>query len=786
MNEQEFLKIKKAAVEKCFSGMNPQQMEAITTVKGAVLVLAGAGSGKTTVIVNRIANMILFGDTLHTLTPVPEPEELQNLEDYIQGNTMMKLGRLQNLIAANPVSPWQILAITFTNKAAGELKERLAGTLGEEAQDIHASTFHSACVRILRTCIDKIGYHNQFTIYDADDSQKVMKACIKELKLSEKNFPVKQVLASISTAKDEMVFPEDYESAYGSDYKQVVIAKLYKAYQQKLQAANALDFDDLICQTVRVFETYPDVLEKYQKKYRYILVDEYQDTNHAQYRLVSLLAQKYGNLCVVGDDDQSIYRFRGADIQNILSFEKQFPDCRTIRLEENYRSTQHILNAANSVIANNKSRKNKKLWTSAGDGEPVHIVKVNDEKTEGLVVSSIIEKGIRAGKHYSDFVVLYRMNALSNNIEKIFIRNKIPYRIYGGIRFQDRKEIKDVMAYLAVLQNPFDLVRFERIINMPKRGIGDSTVETVIQISQDLHISPLEVIRNCSQFPALGRRTAPLTQFACLMQKLEQALTQMPLEEFFDFLLQETGYLDMLRQEDIETGKERIENVKEFRSNIVDYIRNTETPDLEGFLSEMALYTDADKENSGDVVSLMTMHSAKGLEFDTVFAVGMENNIFPSYRSMENQEDLEEERRLAYVTITRAKRNLYLIHTAERLIFGDYRRNAVSRFVTEIDSQYVSTDDKTIRKTAPAKKAEPRKSALKEQMASISNARKTPPSKGNPDLQLVAGDRIHDTKFGDGTVLRAEAMGNDYLLEIAFDDIGTKKLMARFRQISKL
>ena len=786
MNEQEFLKIKKQALEKCFADMNPQQLEAITTVKGAVLVLAGAGSGKTTVIVNRIANMILFGDAPGTLTPVPDAPDLQKLQDYIQGRTMLNLGELQNLIGAKPVIPWQILAITFTNKAAGELKERLAGTLGEQAQEIHASTFHSACVRILRACIDRIGYGNNFTIYDTEDSIKIMKACIKELNISEKNFPVKQVLASISTAKDEMIFPEDYESQYGSDYKQMVIAKLYKSYQEKMKSANALDFDDLICQTVRIFENHPDVLEKYQNKFKYILVDEYQDTNHAQYRLVSLLAQKYGNLCVVGDDDQSIYRFRGADIENILSFENQFPDCKTIRLEENYRSTQHILSAANSVIANNKSRKSKKLWTSAGDGELVHEVKVLDEKAEGQYVAEQIQKAVSEGKNYSDFVVLYRMNALSNNVEKALIRNKIPYRVYGGIRFQDRKEIKDVMAYLAVLQNPFDLLRFERILNVPKRGIGEATASNITQIAQDLHLSPIDVIRNCSQFPALGRRTAPLTQFAYLMQTLEQALADMPLEEFFDVLLEKTGYLDMLRLEDAETGRERIENIKEFRSNIVDYVRNTENPDLEGFLSEMSLYTDADKETSENAVSLMTMHSAKGLEFDTVFAVGMENNIFPSYRSMDNPEDLEEERRLAYVTITRAKRNLYLLHARERLVFGDYRRYALSRFVTEIDSEHLVSEDKIIRKTAPAKNTQPRKSPLKEQMAVISQSKKHLPSNGNPDLKLAVGDRIRDSKFGEGTVLRAESVGNDYLLEIAFDDVGTKKLMARYRQISKI
>ena len=785
MNPQAFLSLKKAALQQCFSGMNPEQFEAITTVQNPVLVLAGAGSGKTTVIVNRIANMILFGDTLHTLTDIPEAEALQKLEDYSQGRITLTIGELQNLIAAKPVSPWQILAITFTNKAAGELKERLSGTLGDTAQDIHAATFHSACVRILRTCIHTIGYDNHFTIYDSDDSLKTIKACMKKFNISEKNFPPKQVLSAISIAKDEMISPKDYKSQYGSDYKQTVIAKLYQEYQSRMQTANALDFDDLIYQTVRVFETQPDVLEKYQNKYRYILVDEYQDTNHAQYRLVSLLAQKYQNLCVVGDDDQSIYRFRGATIENILSFEEQFPNCKTIRLEENYRSTQHILSAANSVIAHNKGRKSKTLRTSAGDGEPVHLIQVSDENAEALFIADHIQTAVKTGKSYSDFAVLYRMNALSNSVEKALIRHKIPYRIYGGIRFQDRKEIKDVMAYLGVLQNPFDTVRFERILNTPKRGIGETTASKITQISQDLHISPLEVIRNASQFPALGRRTAVLLQFAYLIQQLEQALKQMPLEEFFDFMLEKTGYLNMLRQESEEIAQERTENIKEFRCNIVEYVKNQENPTLEGFLSEMSLYTDADQEISGEYVSLMTMHSAKGLEFDTVFAAGMENNLFPSFRSMDSIEDTEEERRLAYVAITRAKRHLYLIYAQERLIFGNYQRNAVSRFITEIDTQHTDLNQKARKLSAPANSGTVRKSGLQQQIAAIS-PKKNPPSQGNPDLKLSAGDRVRDSKFGEGTVLRAEAMGNDYLLEIAFDTVGTKRLMARYRQITKL
>lgn len=784
-NLMNFAELKEKAIEKYFSGMNPQQLEAIKTVKGAVLVLAGAGSGKTTVIVNRIANMILFGDVLNTRTAEPEPENLTQLEEYIQGKRILTAEELQKILNVRAISPWKILAITFTNKAAGELKERLSGKLGEAAQKIHASTFHSACVRMLRTCIDRIGYQNNFTIYDTDDSVQTMKQSIKDCQVSEKDFPVKQVLSAVSRAKDEMISPEEYTNQYGSDYRQKVTAKLYQNYQEKLKSANAVDFDDLIYLMVRIFEQCPDILEKYQNKYMYILVDEYQDTNHAQYRLISLLSAKYGNLCVVGDDDQSIYRFRGADIQNILSFEDEFADCKTIRLEKNYRSTQHILSAANSVIRNNISRKTKTLWTSAGDGEKVHAVKLSDEQAESQYIAEIIQKAVASGKNYSDFMVLYRMNALSNMVEKTLIRNKIPYRIYGGIRFQDRKEIRDVMAYLSILSNPEDLIRFRRVVNTPKRGIGEVMISRITDIAQDLHISPIEVMRNSVSYPILGKRTAALTKFVSLMDELQQALKTMPLAEFFDFMLEKTGYTEMLEQEK-ETGKERLENVKEFRSNIVYYVENAENPDLEGFLAEMALYTDADKENSADTVSLMTIHSAKGLESDSVFAVGMENNLFPSYRSMENEEDLEEERRLAYVLMTRAKRHLFLLHTEQRLIFGDYRNNELSQFVKEIEQEHLETEDKTIsskRKTSTFSRKIP-ESNLQKQMELLSQTKNTP-VQGSPAMHFSAGEEIQDSKFGNGIILRAEKMGNDYLLEIAFDNFGTKKLMARYRKITK-
>lgn len=806
MNEQEFLQVRKMALQKYFSRMNPQQFDAVTTINGAVLVLAGAGSGKTTVIINRIANMVLFGDTLHQLTPVPNDSNLQKLQNYIHGNVGITLQELQNFIAVRPVNPWQILAITFTNKAAEELKNRLAETLGENAQNVWASTFHSACVRILRTCSERVGYANNFTIYDTDDSLKLLKSCMKEMKISEKNFLPKDILSSISHAKDSMIAPEKYVLEFGNDYFHAMTGKIYQSYQNQLQEANAMDFDDLIYLTVRIFENNPDILEKYQNKFRYLMVDEYQDTNHAQYRLVSLLAEKYGNLCVVGDDDQSIYSFRGATIENILNFEKQFKQCRVIKLEENYRSTRNILNTANDIISHNEYRKKKKLRTSGEDGELVYIVTTTDEKLEAQFIVDKIQKGIIQGKHYADFVVLYRMNALSNYLEKAFVRSHIPYRIYGGIRFQDRKEIKDILAYLTVLVNPFDSVRFERVINVPKRGIGVSTTVAITQIASDLHISPIEVVQNCQNFPVLSRRVPALLQFAYLMEELQQKISELPLEEFFDFMLDKTGYLAMLEQDD-KDGEERIENVKEFRSNIVDYVRLHENPTLEGFLEEMALYTDSDKESGQDTVSMMTMHAAKGLEFDTVFAVGMEENIFPSARSAFEKSELEEERRLAYVTVTRAKRCLYLLHAKSRLVFGDFRNNETSRFLNEISAKYVRFQQCLVGGITGAGSLKRLLSGVPEEYTYIgetTSVKQTPekpvfssqdiktpvsntlPSAGNLNQVFAVGERIHDKIFGDGSILRAEAISNDWLLEIAFDQIGTKKLMARYRQITKL
>ena len=784
MTETEYFELKQKVLRKFFRRMNAPQFEAVTTVEGAVLVLAGAGSGKTTVIVNRIANMVLFGNTYNQLTPIPEhPERLQ---EYLEGEPV-SIDELQKLLAFRPIQPWQILAITFTNKAAGELKSRLADTLGKNATFIHAATFHSACVRMLRTCIDRLGFDTDFTIYDTDDSIKAIKAIMKELNISEKNFTPKSILAEIGSAKNGMLSPEMYAEQVENDYKKETTAKIYEKYQERLKNANALDFDDIIYFMVQILEENPDVLEKFQNKYRYILVDEYQDTNHAQYRLVSLLAQKHCNLCVVGDDDQSIYSFRGATIENILQFEDQFQGCKTIRLEENYRSTQNILNSANAVIANNQQRKKKTLWTSAEEGDKIQLVNPSDERQEGEFIAKTIEKGIAEGKQYSDFAVLYRMNALSNNVERAMIQHHIPYKVYGGIRFLDRKEVRDVLAYLCILSNPNDSVRFERIINVPKRGIGEGTASTIIQIANDLDMSPMDVVRNCQSFPAIAKRAGALLQFADIMDELETQMPILPMEELFDLLLEKTGYMDMLK-EDKEENADRIDNVKEFRSNIVRYTKEHENPTLQEFLEETELYTDADRTQTENTVSLMSMHSAKGLEFDTVFAVGMEEGVFPSSRSLSDISQMEEERRLAYVTITRAKKHLYLSHAKARLLYGYTRANATSAFIDEIPQELLFDVTKSQRsQTKSATASNSKISPMRQQMDAIRKQNSSPQTQnsGNPS-SFAVGERIQDRVFGEGTILRAEPMAGDYLLEIAFDTVGTKKLMAKYRKLQKI
>ena len=782
MAEETTIELKRAALNHYFQNLNTPQQQAVFHVNGPVLVLAGAGSGKTTAMIHRIVQMIHFGDGWVQANASITKEDAAYLKDYIADKQPADLERLCSILAVQPIQPWHILAITFTNKAANELRSRLLQAIGEEcASMLHASTFHSACVRILRRSISKLGYDSNFTIYDTDDSQRLMKSCIADADVSEKQFPPRAVLTEISLAKDRMCSPEYFCIEAGSDYRKMVIGKLYKEYQNRLKSANALDFDDLIYKTVELLESFPEELEYYQNRFRYIMVDEYQDTNHAQFRLVQLLSQKHQNLCVVGDDDQSIYRFRGATIENILNFEKQFQNAVVIRLEQNYRSTKTILEAANDVIAHNAGRKEKTLWTDLEDGKKIIWYKAVDETDESRFVAEKIEKEVQNGASYQDFAVLYRMNAQSNNIERMFVKEKIPYHIYGGTRFYDRKEIKDVLAYMTILYNPFDMVRFKRIVNEPKRGIGDATMEMLENITRDLGISPIDVMRDSETYPVLSKKVAHLKIFALMVDELTDAVKTMQLDEFFDLLLQKTGYADYLKNMG-EEGKIRLENVQELKSNILKYMKESELPSLENFLEEVSLYADAEQtETAPDTVSMMTIHAAKGLEFKTVFLIGMEENIFPSARSINSldENDLEEERRLAYVAITRAKKQLCVSTTDRRMLFGMTTSNPRSRFLGEIQGDCMEQVQSKKNVAAGTRKVEMVQSiSLQQQLASRRNHH--PQKTAAKSVNYSVGTRVRHKIFGEGTILSITDMANDSMLEIGFDQVGTKKVMANF------
>ncbi len=793
----QFLELRRQILRRKFSRMNDRQAEAVFHVNGPLLVLAGAGSGKTTVLVNRIANLIRYGTSYYSAAE-PEnltPQDIQIMQDCLEGREVEE-ERLTPLLAYHTVRPWNILAITFTNKAAGELKARLSNALGEGADGIQASTFHSMCVRILRAEIERLGYSRSFTIYDTDDSVRVLKDCLKAMNLDEKMFPPRQALSAISRAKDGGQTAEDILRLAGDDYRQTMVGRLYQQYQSALKAANAVDFDDIIVLTVRLFQQFPDVLEHYQNRWRYIMVDEYQDTNDTQYMLVSLLAQKYQNLCVVGDDDQSIYKFRGANIRNILSFEKQFPNAEVIRLEQNYRCTQNILNAANEVIRHNTERKGKTLWTQNDPGSLIQITRTYDEQGEASFIAEQIMENVRQGGTFSDNAVLYRMNAQSNAIEKTLLRSAIPYKIVGGIKFYERKEVKDMVAYLSVLNNPSDNLRLRRIINEPKRGIGDATILAAQQIADGLGTSLFEVIRNAENYPALSKKAKVLAEFTGILQNLMDEVDMIPLEELFDRLLEDSGYQKYLELQGAE-GKNRLENVQELKSNIVRYSDTAEEPSLAEVLEEIALYTDLDQlDGSGDYVTMMTLHSAKGLEFENVFIAGMEDGIFPGRQAVLISSELEEERRLAYVGITRAKKRLCLTAAAQRLLFGQTIRNSVSRFALEIPDEFRELEDRTIITAAQLK--ENNNHAMRRKMMMQSGrslgigmgagsvataARRT--DKAAEAAPLSVGDRVKHKIFGEGTVLSAMPMANDTLVEIAFDRVGSKKIMQNFAKLER-
>ena len=787
--QNRFLKLRREYIASQFSALNNMQQEAVLTTEGPLLLLAGAGSGKTTVLINRIANIMRFGRGAES-NEIPDhitQEDLEFLESLPEDPADYERWRADSICALEPAAPWSIIAITFTNKAANELKERLSNLLGPEAQDIWAMTFHSACCRILRREIERMGYTRSFTIYDSSDSERVMKDIIKDMGLDDKTFPAKYVLGAISKEKDKMVSPQQMldRADRSGDIRALHIARAYIKYQSQLKDNNALDFDDIIYVTVRLLQENEDILRHYQRKFRYVLVDEYQDTNHMQYLLTSLLAGGYENICVVGDDDQSIYRFRGATIENILNFEQQYRGSRIIRLEQNYRSTQSILNAANAVIAHNLGRKGKRLWTANDAGDPITVYEAADEGAEGNYVAGQIIKGSR-GKNFKDYAVLYRTNAQSNALEFAFKRSGIPYRVIGGTRFFDRAEVKDMLSYLCVINNRSDDLRLKRIINNPPRGLGAKTVDTALRLAEAEGKPLYSVVSDPYSYGPLEKPAMKLMQFSALIEGLAQLLEEgMSLPDFYEEVLYRTGYVDMLRSKDTEENKTRLENVRELKSSITAYVENAEEPSLAGFLEEIALYTDLENYNEGDdAVVMMTMHSAKGLEFPHVFLVGFEDGLFPGMRAIGDPEEMEEERRLCYVAITRAKKSLTITHARQRMLYGRTSAALASRFLKEIPDNcvvrkgniaprvqspyfYQDRDGFTVssRPTTPVKRAE--STVMLNQTKSASY------------LELSKGDMVKHAAFGRGMVLSVMKMGGDALLEIAFDDIGTKKLMAK-------
>ena len=692
---QEFCALRDTYIEKQFGRLNEMQRRAVFTTDGPLLILAGAGSGKTTVLVNRIANLIRFGSA-HGSTQLPRPaaeEDVKALRSAIMTGTDAPFW-MDGMLKQNAVRSWNVMAITFTNKAAGELKERLRRMLGgEEGDEVFASTFHSACVRILRRWAEEIGYPRSFTIYDTDDAQRVMKAVYKELNVDDKFLPVKAAINQMSRWKDQLVSPQQ---AVGTvkDTKGSLTARIYAAYEKKLKEAGAFDFDDLIYQTVQLLAEHPDVREYYQNKYRYLLVDEYQDTSVAQFRLVSLLTGPERNICVVGDDDQSIYRFRGATIENILNFEKLYPGTKTIRLEQNYRSTSNILNAANCVIQHNTERKGKTLWTDNGEGDKVQVYTAENEQDEASHIADVIGQHLKEGGHLADHAILYRMNAQSAPIESYFTRAGIPHKIVGGQRFNDRKEVKDIHSYMSIVANPRDDVRLRRIINEPARKIGNTTVEVIADLAAQEGVSMLEIIGHADQYAKLSRAVMPLLKFWQIYQRLQDSLETRTLDEFAADVIELTGYKAMLEADAAkghEDAADRLQNLGQLVNNVKNYCdQHGEEATLEGYLEDIALISDIDSYNeSADQVVLMTIHSAKGLEFPYVFLIGMEEGVFPSEMSKYSEADLEEERRLAYVGITRAKKELYISNSVSRMLYGRTQRNEPSRFLREIEPEYI-------------------------------------------------------------------------------------------------
>ena len=781
-----YVNAKQALFDKLYAALNERQREAVYSVDGPLLILAGAGSGKTTVLVNRIAHIIKYGKA-YECEALPEgftEADAVKLEDALALEPS-EIAQVLSEYACEPAAPWQILSITFTNKAANEMKERIAKVLGSEdlAREVWAGTFHSICVRLLRRFGEAIGYARDFSIYDSDDQKRLVTACQKELNLDDKMFPVRSTINTISRAKDRLIDIDTFETEAGSDFRLQKIAEVYRLYESRLKAANAVDFDDIIMQTVRLLRECEEARSYTQNRFRYVCVDEYQDTNRAQLELVRLLSGRYNNIMVVGDDDQSIYRFRGATIENILGFDKAFENARVIKLEQNYRSTQNILTAANAVIKHNFGRRGKELWCDKGEGDKIRVKKLQNQNEESkYIINKIIDGVTREKRKYSDFAVLYRINAQSNSLENYFAKSGLPYRILGGVRFYERKEIKDIIAYLCVLKNPSDNVRLRRIINEPKRKIGETTIDAVFGIADAARKSPFEVMETAPAYTALAKSAPRLADFVKLIRELRTAAEELPVSELIRLVYERTGYEEMLRLSGIE-GVERMANIGELISNAVAY--ETDNPDasLEGFLEDVALVSDIDNyDESADAVVLMTIHSAKGLEFPVVFLPGFEDGIFPSIQSAMDPEELEEERRLAYVAITRAKERLYCVHVRERLIFGKTQFNPRSRFIDEIPEELV--DLGYIPKPDPEQVPHKKKPVISPEFFKKADLA-SDIGRSESSEQFDVGDRVKHYNFGEGEIISVKPMGADIMYEIIFDKVGTKKLMATYAKLKK-
>ena len=778
--EERYLEARKKVIETDFAGLNPMQRKAVMATEGALLILAGAGSGKTTVLINRIANLMRYGKAADS-DVIPENASVEDID---------KMARLDDearrTAALEPVEPWCILAITFTNKAADELKTRLSKMLGEAGADVWASTFHSACVRILRRDAERLGFTPSFTIYDSSDSQSLIKHILRDFDLDDKKYPPRMLLSEISRAKDDYCSPEHYyaRAKATGDVRRVKIAEIYAEYSRRAFAAGAMDFDDLIYYTVKLLDENEDVCRYWQKRFKYILIDEYQDTNKLQYMLASRLAEGWGNICVVGDDDQSIYKFRGATIENILSFEDEHRGCRVIRLEQNYRSTGHILGAANAVIKNNLGRKGKELWTKGDMGEKPELYVADNEHDEASFVASQILGLYGKGASWGDNAVLYRMNAQSHQIEQAFKRNGIPYKIFGGTGFFDRAEIKDMLAYLCVIASPDDDLRLGRIINNPPRGIGAKSIETASAIAHENNCSLFSVISKAELYPDLSRAAPRMLLFAGMINELASQKDELAPDLLYDQLVERTGYLRMLEEKHTVEDDARAQNIRELKSSIISYKGETDSPSLEGYLADVALYTDMDNyDEDADCVVMMTMHSAKGLEFSNVFVVGCEEGIFPGIKAIGEADEMEEERRLCYVAITRAKKRLFLSGARQRMLFGRTTANRVSRFIDEIPEEHLEKRNIPRGYGYSERSQVQREFAFRAQSGQSLKKPVAPPAAPKPKTagkpQFSVGDRVRHKAFGDGRLIKMTPMGNDYLIEIEFDSGTVKKLMLR-------